>query len=70
MDCIMTNETAKNCGISDRMLVCLCPGGQIRETDKIGNAWLVPLIRKNQLTEGIKPVKQRMVKTSETDIFG
>ncbi|NMM65874.1 helix-turn-helix domain-containing protein [Clostridium sp. P21] len=43
MDYITTKETAKNWGITDRMVVYHCSSGRIKGAEKIGNTWLVPI---------------------------
>ncbi|WMJ81489.1 DNA-binding protein [Clostridium sp. MB40-C1] len=43
MDYITTKETAKNWGITDRMVVYYCSAGRIKGAKKMGNTWLVPI---------------------------
>lgn len=43
MDYITTKETAKNWGITDRMVVYHCAAERIKGAEKVGNTWLVPI---------------------------
>jgi len=43
MDYITTKDSAKNWGITDRMVVYYCSAGRIKGAKKMGNTWLVPV---------------------------
>ena len=39
---ISTTQTAEKWGISNRRVAILCAEGRIKNTQKIGNTWMVP----------------------------
>lgn len=70
LDYIATKVTAKNWGITDKMVVFHCSAGRIKGAKKMGNTWLVPVDSEKPADGRYRGNKVKMVKVNETDIFG